>query len=419
MNQYKCDVLVIGGGPAGMMAAGRAAENGAKVILLEKNNRLGVKLLITGKGRCNITNADSNIRNLVEKYGKNGRFLFSALNSFGVDDIIRFFADRGVAIKVERGSRVFPVSDVSMDVLNALIDYLKQGKVKVQTKAEVKEIVAENGNIDKVKLQSGEEIKAGKYIIATGGKSYPATGSTGDGYRWLEKLGHTILKPEPSLVPVVTKENIVRDLEGLSLKKVEISVYQEKKKQDSRFGEAIFTGNGLSGPIILDMSKKIAELLNNGSVKMRIDFKPALTSQNLDKRIQEDFKKYQNKQFKNALDDLLPQKMIPVVIRLSKIDPVKQVNVVTKEERGRIIKLLKEFELEISKTEGFERAIVTAGGVDLKEVEPKTMKSKVIDNLYLAGEILNLDGPTGGYNLQVCWSTGYAAGESAGSVTGG
>jgi len=412
MNNYTCDVLVIGGGPAGMMAAGRAAEKGAEVILVEKNNRLGVKLLITGKGRCNITNADSNIRNLVEKYGKNGKFLFSALNAFGVEETVSFFEKRGIKTKVERGNRIFPVSDKSMDVLNGLIEYMKEGEVKVKTKVQVKEFVMKNRNIEKVQLVNGDEIQANQYVIATGGQSYPATGSTGDGYSWCENMGHKIIKPEPSLVAVVTKENVVKKLEGLSLKNVEISVYQNNKKQDSRFGEAIFTGQGMSGPIILDMSKKINQLLRNGSVKLRIDFKPALTIQKLDKRIQDDFKKYQNKQYKNSLDDLLPKKMIPVVIKLSGIDPDKRVNSITKEERKVLIKLLKEFELEVTKTEGFERAIVTAGGVDLKEVDPKTMKSKKIDNLCLVGEVLNLDGPTGGFNLQVAWSTGFVAGDN-------
>jgi len=408
----KYDVIVIGGGPAGMMSAGRAAELGAKVLLLEKNKHLGIKLLCTGKGRCNITNNIEEIKKLVDKYGKNGKFLFSAFNKFKVEDTVNFFEKRGVKTKVERGERIFPVSDRALDVLNALIKYMRQSKVEIITEAQVKNILMEKKVIKKVILENGQELKAKNYIICTGGKSYPLTGSTGDGYKWLKKMGHTIISPRPALTPIIIKEKFVKELEGLSLKNVKISIFKNNKKIISRFGEALFTNNGLSGPIILDMSKKIGEELVN-KLKLKIDFKPVLDFIKLDERVQRDFQKNSNKLFKNSLNELLPQKLIPIIIKLSGIDPNKKVNLITKTERKIIIHLLKEFELEIVGLVGFEKAIITAGGVELTEVDPKTMQSKIISNLYLAGEILDIDGPTGGYNLQVCWSTGFVAGENS------
>ncbi len=405
------DLAVIGGGPAGMMAAGRASENGASVLILEKNKKLGTKLLITGKGRCNIVNAEFEIRKVIEKFGKNGKFLYSALHKFGGPEIVGFFEQFGVKIKIERGNRIFPVSDNAKDILDALVGYMKKNKVKIQANSEIKDIIVKENSIQKIVLKSGEEIMASNYAICTGGKSYPLTGSTGDGYNWLERMGHTVISPSPSLVPIILKEKYVKDLEGLSLKNVQIDVYQNKKKKDSRFGEAIFTANGLSGPIILDMSKRVGELQISGQVILKIDFKPALEFKILDKRIQIDFSKMKNKMFKNSLDLLLPKKLIPVIIKLSKIDEEKKTNSITKEERSRLLHLLKEFELNVLRLDGFNKAIVTAGGVDLKEVDPKTMKSKIIDNLYLAGEVLDIDGPTGGYNLEVAWSTGYSIGD--------
>ena len=407
----KYDVIVIGGGPAGMLAAGRAGERGARVLLLEKNRRLGTKLLITGKGRCNITNNLDEKKQMVEKFGKMGKFLFSSLNIFGVSDVVNFFESRGVKTKVERGGRIFPVSDKSSDVLDALVGYLGKSRVDVKTNIEVKSIIKSERNIKKIVLLNGEELEANGFIIATGGKSYPATGSSGDGYLWAESLGHRVVKPIPSLTPVIIKEKFVKDLEGLSLKNVEISLYKDNKKIDSRFGEAIFTADGMSGPIILDISKKISEI-GADNILLRIDFKPALDFRELDKRVQNDFSEMSNKQFKNSLDHLLPQKLIPTIITLSGIDPEKKVNSITKEERKILLHLLKEFTMEISGVVGFSKAIVTAGGVDLSEIDPKTMKSKIINNLYFVGEVLDLDGPTGGYNLQVSWSTGYCAGNN-------
>jgi predicted Rossmann fold flavoprotein len=405
-------ICVIGGGPAGMIAAGRAAVNGADVVLIEKNKHLGVKLLITGKGRCNITNIESERRFLTEKYGAKGKFLFSALSRFGVEEIIAFFEKLDVPTKVERGGRVFPKSDNSADVLTALGNYMNKNKVRVVKATNVKEFVKKGSKIEKLLLDNGQSVMADEFIICTGGKSYPETGSTGGMYQLIEKLGHTINSPKPSLVPILCREKFIKDLEGLSLKNVEISVWQQNKKKDSRFGEALFTASGMSGPIILDMSKQVGELLSHGEVCLQIDFKPSLSDQILDKRIQKDFQAVSNKMFKNSLDKLLPKKLIPVLIKLSGIDPDKKVNSITKEERKFLLKLLKQFELKVVKLEGFEKAIITAGGVELKEVDPKTMQSKIISNLYFAGEVLDLDGPTGGYNLQVAWSTGFAAGDS-------
>lgn len=407
----KYDLIVIGGGPAGMMAAGRAGELGARVLLLEKNKSLGLKLLITGKGRCNITNDTDDERQLIEKFGPHGKFLFSSLHRFGVRAVMDFFQERGVPVKTERGGRVFPVSDRSKDVLDALVNYLKESGVKIMANAKVKDLIKKGGKIIKVVLTDGQELSADRFIIATGGKSFPGTGSTGDAYAWLEKLGHQITKLSPALTSVVVEEDFIKDLEGLSLLNVEISAYQDGKKFDSRFGEAVFTADGLSGPVILDMSKSIGQRLPG--VELKIDFKPALDFPDLDKRIQGDFQIFNKKFFKNGLDELLPQKATPIFVALSGIDPLRKVGTISREERKKIVHLLKEFTFKVKDLSGYGQAIVTSGGADLGQIDPKTMKSKVIDNLYLAGEVLDLDGPTGGYNLQVAWSTGYAAGEGA------
>ncbi len=408
-NKY--NLAVIGGGPAGMMAAGHAGELGSSVVLLEKNDHLGIKLLITGKGRCNITNAEEDLKKLVNIYGPNGKFLYSALNKFSNKNVVDFFERRGLKTKVERGGRVFPVLDSANDVAGCLKKYLTDNNVEIRFNSSVEKIIINSKTIEKIILKNGEKIMADNYLIATGGKSYPNTGSTGDAYKWLKNIGHTVVEPKPALTPVIVKGTIVKKLEGLSLKNVEISLYKQNKKIDSRFGEAIFTNNGISGPIILDMSKKISENKTK-NLKLKIDYKPALDYPILDKRIQRDFYEQKNKQFKNSLNKLLPKKLIPVIIELCGTNESKKANEITKIERKKLIKLLKEFELNIIGSVGFEKAIITSGGVDLKEVDPKTMKSKIIANLYFAGEILDIDGPTGGYNLQVAWSTGYLAGEN-------
>jgi len=409
----RSDIVVIGGGPSGMMAAGRAAELGARVTLVEKNSRLGRKLLICGKGRCNIVNAAFELRALVEQYGRSGKFLYSGLSRFGAQDVIEFFETRGVKTKIERGNRVFPVSDKSTDVLRAMETYMRGGGVEVLKNTTVRSFVTADNRIEKAITDRGE-ILSENYVIATGGKSFPATGSTGDGYAWLKRMGHNIHPPRPSLAPIVVKEKWIKDLEGLSLKNVNIAVVQNGKKRDERFGEALFTDNGMSGPIVLDVSKTVGELLSQGEVELRIDFKPALDREKLDKRVRRDFEESGNKMFRNSLNRLLPLKLIPVIVKLSGIDPDKRVHGITREERKRLTDLLKGFTLHAHSIDGFSKAIVTAGGVDLKEVDPRTMKSKVVENLYLTGEILDLDGPTGGFNLQVAWTTGYMAGDSLG-----
>jgi hypothetical protein len=407
------DVIVIGGGPAGIIAAGKAAESGAAVLLLEKNKTLGKKLLITAKGRSNITKAEFDQQSLIKEYGRKGGFLRYPFSVFGVKETINFFNKKGLKTKVERGKRIFPQSDRAKDVLSVLLNYLKKGGVKIMTDQKVKKIITEDKKIKKIVLNDGQTIKAHNYIIATGGKAYPGTGSTGDGYRWLETMGHKIEKPKPALVPVKIKESWPKKNQGLSLKNVNLTVFQDNKKKDSRFGEMIFTHFGISGPIVLDLSLEIGKLLEKGRVKTSLDLKPALSFEKLDKRIQSDFEKYSNKLFRNSLDDLLPKKIIKSVIKFSGIDPSKKINEITRQERHKLVKLLKNMEMEATGLLGFDKAIITAGGVSLKEIDDKTMKSKIIDNLFLAGEIINLHGPTGGYNLQLCWSTGYLAGKSA------
>jgi predicted Rossmann fold flavoprotein len=412
VQKDKYCLAVIGAGPAGMTAAISASERGARVILIEKNRSPGKKLLMTGKDRCNITNAEADTGKFAEAFGKNGKFLLSALHRFGVEDTISFFHRNGVRTKIERGNRVFPESDRSKDVQELLLRLIKKRDITLLAGSGVKKIVHSKDSIEKLVIDKGE-IKAENYLVCTGGLSYPLTGSTGDGYQWAREMGHSIVKPGPALTPVLVKEKWVKDLEGLSLRNVRISVYQNNKKRDDRFGEALFTFNGLSGPIVLDMSKAIGNLLAGGRVDMLIDFKPALAAGTLDRRILRDIESNRNRSVKNILAELLPKKLIPVILELSKIDSAKRGNAVTKEERRKLRILLKEFPLTIKGLLGFNKAIITTGGINLKEVDPKSMRSRIIKNLYFAGEVLDLDGPTGGYNLQVCWSTGHLAGESA------
>jgi hypothetical protein len=407
------DLIIIGGGPAGMMAgcvAGNEFKN-KKILLIEKNNALGKKLLITGKGRCNITTSDVDTNNFIEKLGKNGKFLYSSLAQFGIQETIKFFNENlEIETKVERGNRIFPVSDSAREVVDKMTAFLKKNNVEIMLNTKVKNINVENNKITSIEILD-KKITAKKFIIATGGLSYPATGSTGDGFHWLEKMGHKITALYPALTPLRCKESFVKELEGLSLKNVNISVINNKKIIIEKFGEALFTNDGMSGPIILDMSSKIVDLMKGNNLKLVIDFKPAITEEQLDKRLQREFLENKNKILKNSLSELLPQKMIPVMILLSKIDENKPCNNITKNERAVLVNLLKKFELNISSIYGFEKAIITKGGVDLKEIDPKTMQSKIIFNLFLAGEILDINGPTGGYNLQICWTTGYVSGK--------
>lgn len=395
-----------------MIAAGRAGERGARVLLLEKNDRLGVKLLITGHGRCNITNKIDAPREMAEKFGRNGKFLISAFSRFGVREVIGFFESRGVKTKVEKNNRVIAESDRAEDVLDALIDYMEKAKVEVRLNAEVRSIEKSGNRIEKVVLSSGEEAFADRFVICTGGKSYPATGSTGDGFGWAKALGHKVVRPAPSLTPVILKDAFVKELEGLSLRDVRITAYKDGKKFDSGKGEAVFTAKGMSGPLVINMSKGIGKELT-GEVALKIDLVPDLDFTELDARVRKDFQEGPHKQIKNCLDMLLPQKLVPVIMNIAGVDPGKKANCITKEERKTLVHLMKEFEVHVAGLPGFERAVITAGGVELGEVDSKTMRSKLIENLYFAGEVLDLDGPTGGYNLQVCWSTGYCAGEAA------
>ncbi|OPZ91041.1 MAG: tricarballylate dehydrogenase [Firmicutes bacterium ADurb.Bin419] len=402
-------VVVIGGGPAGIIAAGKAAELGNDVTLLEKNDKLGKKILISGKGRCNITN-NIDIEGLIENIPGNGNFLYSAFYTFSNTDLIDFLHKYGLETKVERGGRIFPVSDRAKDVVDTLAKYLKDNKVNIQLNSQVTEILAKNGAVTGVLLKNGRKFECDSVVLSTGGASYPGTGSTGDGYKIARKLGHEIIKLRPSLVPLVVTEKWIGELQGLSLKNVEATLINEKgKKLYQDFGEMLFTHYGVSGPIILSSSRHILDYDFKG-VTLVIDLKPALAEEKLDERIQRDFEKFSRKQFKNSLDELLPQKLIPVIIRLSDISPDKFVNQITKEERRNLVKVLKNFKLTIDGARPIEEAIVTAGGISTNEINPSTMESKLVKGLYLAGEVIDVDAYTGGFNLTIAFSTGYLAG---------
>ena len=415
------NVIVIGGGPAGMMAAIACAENGNSVILLEKKERLGRKLLITGKGRCNITSSLP-IEEFIQNIPGNGQFLYSAFKNYTNNDIINFLNEEGLEVKEERGNRIFPVTNKSLDVLKCFTKRLKKLNVKIEYNMEVTEIVSrdEDGKL-KVKTANDKIFEADKVILAAGGKSYPLTGSTGDGYELVEKLGHTVTKIRPSLVPLESfEQSMCKELQGLSLRNVNIELKNNENNkiiyQD--FGEMLFTHFGVSGPTILSSSahlvryKNIDELLKNKKIVLSIDFKPALSEEKLDERILRDFAEFKNKQFKNSLDKLLPQKLIPVIIEKSEINPNKKVNEINKKERHRLVELLKNFEVTIKGFRPIDEAIVTSGGINIKEINPKTMESKLVDGLYFAGEIIDVDAYTGGFNLQIAYSTGYTAGNN-------
>ena len=429
-------VVVIGGGPAGIMSAISAKNSGNDVILIEKMNSLGKKLLITGKGRCNITSS-LNINEFIQNIPGNGRFLYSAFQNFTNEDIINLLKKHNVKVKEERGNRIFPVSDKSKDVLDAFYEELKNLNVKIYTNSTVNQIIVKDGSVTGVEYTFNNNkytINADKVILATGGKSYPTTGSTGDGYEMAKKLGHTITEIKPSLIPIVANENsaiekinlenyknskeLCKSLQGLSLKNVKIQFEDIEKNKViyDDFGEMLFTHFGISGPTILSSSahiiryKNINELLKQGKIILKIDLKPALSNEKLDLRILRDFEKEKNKLFRNSLDELLPQKLIDSVIHLSGINPNKKVNEISKKERMQLLKILKEFCITISGFRPVEEAIITAGGVNIKEINPKTMESKLINNLYFAGEIIDVDAYTGGFNLQIAYSTGVTAG---------
>lgn len=403
-------VVIIGGGAAGLMAAVIAGREGAQVTLLEKMNYLGIKMGITGKGRCNVTNA-APMSEFIKNTPGNGKFLYGAYERFSNQDLLQLLNEAGLETKVERGGRVFPASDSALDVRNTFMRLLKSYGVDVHLEEGAQEIIVEDGRVAAVKTKN-EIYPADAVLIATGGKSYPATGSTGDGYNLANKLGHKVTEIRPSLVPIVTEEVWVKDLMGLSLRNVELSVVAKNKVQAKVFGEMMFTHFGITGPIVLSLSHTVGKLMrkkNIGTIGLDINLKPALSVEQLDKRIQKDFELYSKKQLINGLKDLLPQRLIPLVIQLADLDPHKPINQISKAERDSFVYILQHLPLTVKGLRPVEEAIVTAGGLSIKEFNPKTMESKLVPGLYGAGEVLDIDAFTGGYNLQAAFSTGYVA----------
>lgn len=407
-------VLVIGAGAAGMIAAYSAALCGHQVVIFEKNEKPGKKLFITGKGRCNITNA-SDADTMFASFIRNKKFMYSSFYTFDNQAVMDFFETNGLPIKVERGNRVFPVSDHSSDVIKTLQKVLKEYNVEVQYLTTVTELMIEDGIVKGVKAVQNKKNKvyqADSVICTCGGCSYPVTGSNGDGYKLAKQAGHKVTELKPSLVPLVTKEDYIKELQGLSLKNVTASLYAGNKKVYEEFGEMLFTHFGVSGPLILSASSVANDYLGKQELRLEIDFKPALSREQLDQRLQRDFSENINKAFKNAISGLLPSKLIPVVIGLSKIEEDRKVHSITKEERLNLVELLKAFPCTVVGYRGYEEAIITRGGINVKEINPSTMESKLVKNLYFAGEVLDVDALTGGFNLQIAWSTGYVAGIS-------
>ncbi len=412
-------VVVVGGGAAGMIAAITAAKYGNSVILVEKNNSLGNKIKITGKGRCNLTFA-GDIEDFKKNIVKNYKFMYSSFSNFTNNDVINYFNEIGVKTKCERGNRIFPESDSAETIVNALVRELKKYNVSVRYNSSIKDVIVKDNILCGIKLVNGDVLECDKCIIATGGKSYKNTGSTGDGYNIAKKLGHNIVDVKPGLVPLKSNDSICKNLQGLSLKNISFKLVEKSGKiiyED--FGEMMFSHFGITGPVVLSSSSKlnrlenIDEKINNGEIYAIIDLKPALDFDALDKRICRDFDKYCNKEFKNSLNDLLPQKLIPVITKLSGIDENKKVNQISKNERKILTELLKNIKIKISGFMPIDIAIITCGGIDVKEIDPKTMESKLIKGLYFAGEILDVDAYTGGYNLQIAFSTGVAAGKNS------
>lgn len=413
-------VIVVGGGPAGMIASIFAARAGSEVILIEKNKKLGKKLFITGKGRCNITNA-CDTEDLFNNIVSNPKFMFSSFYSFSNHHVLQFFEELGLKTKVERGNRAFPLSNKSSDVISALNKEINKLGVSVHLNCEVTKLITKNKSFLGLETKESTKTKEGhkkiiygdKVIIATGGLSYPITGSTGDGYKFAKSMGHRVEKTFPSLVPFNIKEShIISELQGLSLRNIEIKIYLKDRLIYQDFGELLFTHFGLSGPVILSASSYCTSYLPQNELLLNIDLKPALSFSQLDERILRDFAKFTNKEYKNSLDKLLPRTLIPVIISQSGIDPDKKVNVITKEERHDLLKLIKAFPLRIKGTRNFQEAIITQGGVSVSDINPSTMESKLISGVFFAGEVIDVDGLTGGYNLQIAWSTGYLAGNN-------
>lgn len=408
----KYDVIVIGGGPAGMFAAGFAALEGARVLLLEKNPKCGAKVLITGKGRCNVTNSEPDPRRFSEHFGRNGKAFLTALYAFGVSEVVDFFEQRGLQLQVERGGRIFPAKGGAADVQKVLNRFVLDAGVELLTSCRVKALSFSENRIISVQTDQGE-FSARSFIIATGGLSYPKTGCTGDGYRWAKEQGHQLIEPQPSLVPVLLDESWTAEVCDFNLKNVRIAVRQNGRTLAERFGETFFTRNGIGGPIILDLSGDVRSALRNGRVSLVLDLKPAVEMQTFDRRLQRELAEYSNRDFRNSLAGLLPRDMIPLFIRLSGIDPYKKCHSVSKDERKRLLLLFKGLEMQVAGCGGYDKAIVTTGGVSLKDIDMRSMRSKKMENVFFAGEVVDLAGPTGGFNLQVCWSTGYLAGKEA------
>lgn len=409
-------VLVVGAGAAGLMAAGKAAEEGARVILFEKNKQPGKKILITGNGRCNLTN-EANLHEFVKSFPGNGPFLYSAFSTFSNWDLISFFSERGLEVKLERGGRFFPVTDKAADVVAVLKKYCLEAGVEFRCGETVEEVIIRDSHVKGVKLAGGGEEPGNAVIIATGGMSYPSTGSTGDGYRMAEKAGHTIITPKPALVPLETREDWVKGLQGLTLQNVLVKVIAAGKPVGEESGEMLFTHFGVSGPVILTLSRTVRENLELGQeVVLKINLKPAFTQEQLDNVILRDFEKNRRKQLNNSLGELLSGSLIPVIIRLSNIPGDKPVHQISKRERLKLLALIQGLTITISRSRPLRDAMVTAGGVSVKEINPKTMESKLVQGLYFAGEVIDIDGYTGGFNLQAAFSTGYVAGKAAGQM---
>lgn len=403
-------VGIIGGGAAGMMAAAAAAIDGNEVHVFEKNEKLGKKIYITGKGRCNVTNACSQ-EDFFQNVVTNGKFLYSSFYGFTNQDVMELLEKEGCRLKTERGQRVFPVSDKSSDVIRALSSCLDRLGVKVHLRREAESLLTEEGRCVGLRLKDGREERFDRVIVATGGLSYPTTGSTGDGYRFAIETGHKVTECSPALVPFITEGDTAPRLQGLALKNVEASVYRGKKLVYREFGEMLFTHFGVSGPVLLSASSYAAKIIRKEPLSLSIDLKPALTPEQLDARLVREFEGQQNRQFKNSLGGLLPSKLIPVMIERSGIDPEKKVNEITRQERRQLLEALKDFRMTLTGLRGYNEAIITQGGVSVKDVNPATMESKRMPGLYFAGEVLDLDAVTGGFNLQIAWSTGWAAGK--------